>query len=62
MIPAEFAHFENLNSNDHEDNQTDNLLNHFQLHQIKRAAGYFRADAVGRDHYGILKKSHAPAG
>ena len=62
MIPVEFAHFKEFDGDYHEDDKTDNLLNDFELHQIERSTGDFRADAVGRNHHEILEKSDAPAG
>ena len=38
MIPAESAHFKHFDGYYHKDNKTYNLLNHFELYKVKRAA------------------------
>lgn len=50
MIPAEFAHFKHFYGDNHEDDKAYNLLNHFELHKVKRTAVHFRADTVGGHH------------
>ena len=42
MIPVKFTHFEHFYADNHENNEADNLLNHFQFNQTKRSSVDFR--------------------
>lgn len=60
MVPAECLRLEHRDDNDGEDRQRDSFLNDFQLNKVERTAIDGGADAVGRNHEGILEKGDAP--
>ena len=61
VVPAEFAHLKHFYGDYHKNDEAYNLLNHFELHKVKRTACNLGADAVGRDHHEIFEQRHTPA-
>lgn len=60
VVPLESFGFEKQEGKDGEDGQRDDFLNDFKLHQGKRPAVQFIADAVGRHHQAVFKESNSP--
>ena len=60
MIPMEFAHFEHLNADNHENNEAHDFLNHFKLHRVERASVDHRTYSVCGNHGGVFKQRNAP--
>ena len=60
MVPTESLCLENGDDNDGEHSQGNGFLYDFQLDKVEGTAIGGRANAVGRDHEGILEQGDAP--
>ena len=60
MIPVQVGALEHDVGNDAEDSQRDAFLNDLQLNEVKGAAVFYEAQAVGGNLAAVLKKSDAP--
>lgn len=48
MVPVQGLPLEHYGGDDREDNERNDFLNHFKLHQVERTAIAFEAKPVGR--------------
>lgn len=62
VIPLQRFVFEQQECKNRKDQQRDNFLNYFQLHQSEGTAVLAVADAVGRYHETIFHESDEPTG
>ena len=60
VVPSESLRFEDRNHDDSEHRQRDSFLYDFQLNEVEWASILHGADAVGRNHEGILEQSDSP--
>ena len=60
MVPVQRLALEEQSGEDGEDDERDDFLDDFELHQREGASVAGKADAVGRNLAGILKESDAP--
>lgn len=60
VIPMQRLAFEDESGKDSKDNQRNNFLNNFKLHQAERAAVSVKADTVGRHLTGVFRQGNQP--
>ena len=60
MVPPEGLGLEDRDYDDGKDGQRDGFLYDFQLDKVERPSVLHGADAVGRNHEGILEQGNAP--
>lgn len=61
MVESQCFTFENEDGNQSEDRKRDELLDDFELPQIKRTAIVYVTDSVCRNHKAIFKQGNTPA-
>ena len=60
MVPVQRLVLEDEGHDDGEDRQGNDLLDDFQLEQVKGSAVTDEANAVGGNHETVFKQGHAP--
>src|ERR1700728_2248035 len=61
VVPFEGNIFEKDQGENHENDEGDHFLDHFQLDKIKGSALFLESDPVSRNLEAVFKKSHPPA-
>ena len=60
MVPVQGLPLEHHGGDDREDDERNDFLNHFKLHQVERAAVAFEAKPVGRYLATVFCESYHP--
>lgn len=60
MVPVQGLPLEHYGGDDREDNERNDFLNHFKLHQVERTAIAFEAKPVGRYLATVFCESYHP--
>ena len=60
MVPVQSLPLEHHGGDDREDDERDDFLNHFKLHQVERATVTFKAKSVGRYLATVFREGNHP--